>query len=213
MQNRWLALLTLVIPMTSSAYDEPQYQVLKSTQDSIELRLYAPYAIAEIAVDGEFDDVGSQAFRPLFNYISGNNTGGTKLAMTVPVGREPEPPAQGQKLAMAVPVIQEPAGKQRYLFHFVLPLELTAEKAPRPLDDRIHIRQVAARKVAVLRYSGTTTEGKFREKEKLLRDWMSREGLQPAGPALQALYNAPWTLWFMRRNEVMIPVLETPANP
>ncbi|MEI7881439.1 MAG: heme-binding protein [bacterium] len=43
-----------------------------------------------------------------------------------------------------------------------------------------------------------------------MRDWMKANGLIAAGEPIWARYNPPFTPWFMRRNEILVPT--TPAK-
>jgi len=40
----------------------------------------------------------------------------------------------------------------------------------------------------------------------MLQSFLAAQQLQATGAPAFAEYNSPWTLWFMRRNEVMITV-------
>src|SRR6478735_1285679 len=96
-----------------------------------ELRWYPACAVAEVKVGTDFDRAGNAAFRYLFNYISGNNSGRRKLAMTAPVIQEPGSP---QKLAMTAPVLQQgplpgTVGSSEFVVAFVLPAGVTADTA------------------------------------------------------------------------------------
>jgi hypothetical protein len=39
-----------------------------------------------------------------------------------------------------------------------------------------------------------------------VREWMKAQGLAAAGDPVWARYNAPFTPWFLRRNEVLVPL-------
>ena len=90
---------------------------------------------------------------------------------------------------------------------FVLPVEYSWETAPQPTDPRVSLRLVPERTVAAVRFSGTWDEDRFASRENYLRTQLAKHGLQPVGDAVYARYNPPFTPWFMRRNEVMIPVV------
>ncbi len=57
---------------------------------------------------------------------------------------------------------------------------------------------------AVIRFSGFAGEEKTATKTAELMTWLTSKGIKPAGKPELARYNPPWTLPFLRRNEVMI---------
>lgn len=190
-----------VSAMTERGVKEPAYRLEKQA-DGYELRRYPPYLVAEVAFPaGETDPLG-KGFRLLFDYIAGANLGRRKLEMTAPVLEER---GGGVKIPMTKPVLQERAGEGSRVA-FVLPEGLSLESAPQPEDSRVRLRQVPARRMAVLRFSGYADEGKFADRRRQLLDRLARDGLQPAGAMLRAYYNPPWTPPFMRRNEVLVEI-------
>ncbi|MCY1675684.1 heme-binding protein [Pseudarthrobacter sp. SL88] len=175
-----------------------------------ELRRYPDYVVAEVAVAADFDRAGNVAFRRLFNYISGNNKGGAKLAMTAPVVQEA---GQSQKLAMTAPVIQAGpltggGGSAEFVVAFVLPAGLTADTAPVPTDPTVKIRAVPGSLAAVLRFSGRGSEANFERRNNGLQAALSLAGLTPLGAPRFARFDPPFKPWFLRRNEVVQDVRE-----
>jgi hypothetical protein len=108
---------------------------------------------------------------------------------------------------MTAPVGIESAGNQ-WTVSFVMPAEYTLASLPKPLDPQVKIREVPAEKRAVITFSGFYNAEKVQEKTQALRDWMKLKNLRPTGEPQFARYNPPWTLPFMRRNEVMIQALD-----
>ena len=190
---------------TAMAIEEPGFRVLEQ-DGSFELRQYAPYLVAETRVEAGFDDAGSIAFQRLFRYISGDNVSQQKIAMTAPVTQ-----SRGEKIAMTAPVSQVADGRA-FIVAFTLPSTYTLATSPRPLDPTIHIREIPAQLVATWRYSGRWTASNYRDKEALLREQLKERGLTSKGEPVLARYNPPFTPWFMRRNEVLIPVTRRPER-
>jgi len=187
-------------PEVAVAIEEPEYVVVRSHTD-FEIRRYEAMIIAETRVDSDFEKAGNEAFRRLFNYISGDNTARAKISMTAPVVQEPS----SEKIAMTAPVVQE-ADESGWRVAFVVPAEFSWETAPQPTDPRVSLRLVPGRTAAAVRFSGTWDEDRFAKHEGELRAQLAKHGLQPVGEAVYARYNPPFTPWFMRRNEVLIPV-------
>ena len=196
-----LAAVVIIIGATNvMAVEEAKYDVVKK-DGRFEIRDYAPHVIAETIVDGNIEEAGSKAFRRLFGYISGDNKSQEKVAMTAPVSQEP----RSEKIEMTAPVAQRGVGGQ-WAVSFMMPASYTLETLPQPDDPSISLRPVPAHRMAAVRYSGFWSEKKYLEHKKKLETWINEEGLTIAGEPVWARYNAPFTLWFLRRNEILIPV-------
>lgn len=195
-------------PEAAMAIEQPEYTVVRQ-DGAFELRRYAPYLLAETEVESGFMEAGNVAFGRLFRYISGDNTARAEIAMTAPV----EQAKRGEKIAMTAPVEQAREGGV-YRVAFVVPRKYDRDTVPQPTDPRVRIREVPARSIAVWRYSGRWTEENFREHERELRGKLAALGLkaEPGDSAIIARYDAPFMPWFMRRNEVLIPVTEPAAS-
>lgn len=193
------------------AIEEPDYTVVKE-YETFEVRDYAPYLVAEVTVNGDFSEVGNTAFRILFDFISGDNRTREKIKMTAPVNQEPvsEAGGKGETIEMTAPVVQTPAGSGAdagaYVVGFVMPAKYTLETVPQPTDSRITLRQVPARRVAVIRYSGRWTRERYQRHETKLLDAVSAHGYTLAGAPVFARYNSPFMPWFMRRNEIHVAI-------
>lgn len=197
-------LLMYCFPMTSHATEEPEYKVVRQLAD-IELREYAGYVVAEVLVAGSATQAGNLAFPILAGYIFGNNTDARKLAMTAPVTQAAAP----VKLEMTAPVMQN-AAPGGFVVQFVLPKGTTLANAPTPLDARVALRAVPPHRVAVIRYTGFWSASNYSEHLAILQAALKQAGLTAAGEAVYARYNAPFTPWFLRRNEIWLPLADLP---
>lgn len=180
--------------------EEAAYTVEKTDGD-FQVRQYASQVVAETVVDGTLEEAGNKAFRPLFNYISGANRSKEKVAMTAPVAQRRE----GEKIAMTSPVGQEAAGNQ-WAVTFTMPTNYTIETLPEPTDGKVRLRTIPARRMAAVQYSGTWSGRRYERNLARLREWMKAQGLAAAGDPVWARYNAPFMPWFLRRNEVLVPL-------
>lgn len=189
--NRAALFLTIALAaMPAAAIEEPRFETLRQAGD-FELRLYAPMIVAETTVRGDLARASSDGFRIIAGYIFGNNVSSRG--------------AGSEKVAMTAPVTMEAGATAGYRMHFVMPSAYTLETLPRPRDDRVRLRVIPAQRMAVVRFSGVAGEDKVLERTNELLDWLRTEGLNPAGPSQLARYDPPWTLPFLRRNEVMVP--------
>ena len=184
--------------------EEAAYDVLMA-EDNYELRLYEPMVVAETYIEDDFDKAGNLAFRKLFGYISGDNTASSEIAMTAPVIANPGGSGNGEKIEMTVPVLEQ-KNDQGWRYMFVLPASYTIQTAPEPLNEDVKLASQPQKRVAVIRYSGSSNENAIDEKTTQLKQWIAANDLTPVSEPRWAGYNPPWTLPFLRRNEVMIDV-------
>lgn len=184
------------------ATEEAPY-VVSLQAGAFEVRDYPGLIAAEVSVAGDRDAAVNAGFRLLAGYIFGGNTRRQSIAMTAPV-IQTVPPSEA--IAMTAPVIQigEPGS---WVVRFVMPSGYTLETLPIPNDPQVELKELPAARFAVVRFSGLANEPDIEKKTAELIDFIATEQLQIAGPASLARFNPPWTLWFLRRNEVMIPVL------
>jgi hypothetical protein len=197
------------------AVEELKYDVVAKYQ-GFELRQYAPYIVAETTVNGNFEWVGNVAFNRLAGYIFGRNRRKDSIAMTAPVTQTSErqtiamtapvfQEAQNAKIAMTAPVTQT-GSENAWVISFVMPAEYTMENLPEPVDSRVRLVQRPGQLIAALQYPGTWFKVVYEEKRKQLESLIKQHGYVATGPAIFARFDPPLTLWFMRRNEVLIPV-------
>ncbi len=180
--------------------EQAKYTVLRE-QKPFEIRRYAPQIVAETTVDAEFDKAGNVAFDRLYGYISGKNRKDASIAMTAPV----EQKATTEEIAMTAPVTQTTSEKA-YTVRFVMPDEYTLQTLPEPADPDVQLKRIPERKMAAIRYSGTWSQKRYEQKKAELQDFIDEQGLRITGDAIFARYDPPFQLWFLRRNEVLIPV-------
>ncbi len=205
-----LALLLLsAAAEVAMATEEPKHRVLEK-RDEFEIRLYEPQVVAETVVEGEFGGGGNEGFRRVAGYIFGGNDGGRKIAMTAPVAQERRPGERdGMKIAMTAPVAQQKTG-EGWTVAFIMPSEHTLATLPKPNDARVTLREVPARRVAAVTFSGTWGAERFDTVARELLAKLDAAGFTPAGPPVYARYNPPWTPWFLRKNEVLVPLRGSP---
>jgi effector-binding domain-containing protein len=181
-------------------YEEPAFEVLQKSGD-IEIRQYPSVIAAEVTVSGTRDEAANKAFRILAGYIFGKNVSRDKVAMTVPVTEQ----KSTEKIAMTVPVTSVKADDEM-IMRFYMPSKYTLESLPEAVDKRIKFLKLPAVRYAVIRFSGFASEGNIESHESKLRDYLKNKDIAPHGQAVRAFYNPPWTLPFMRRNEVWLPL-------
>lgn len=186
--------------MDTMAIEEAKYKVLEKDK-KFEIRDYAPHILAEIIVEGDLEEAGNKAFNRLFRYISGNNRSRKKVAMTAPVSQQP----MGEKIKMTAPIGQRRV-QEKWAVSFMMPASYTLKTLPEPEDPNITLRQVPARRMAAVRYSGFWSEKRYLRYKLELESWIHHRNLTIVGDPIWARYNPPFTPWFLRRNEILIPV-------
>ncbi len=179
-----------------SQVEQPKYTVLVSDGE-IEVRQYAPMIVAEVEVRGERMKALNQGFRLVADYIFGNNLSSKKVAMTAPVTQE-----AGEKIAMTAPVTQDGNGDS-WKVRFVMPEGYTLDTLPKPKNPDVRLIAIPARKTVVIRFSGFNTDKNINTHRETLLKYIDEHHLSVVGPSTTAFYNPPWTLPFLRRNEII----------
>jgi hypothetical protein len=182
----------------SSVVEGPDYEVVRRLGD-IEVRQYAPYTVAEVLMRGSADDVVTQAFPILSGYIFGKNKGARAFVTTEAVKR----PATPIHFAMTSPVTQI-AVAGGFTVQFVLPKGVMLASAPEPDDRRVHLRELPAHTLAAIRYSGFWSASNYAMHLATLMAALKAVALSWSGEPAFSRYNAPWTPWFLRRNEIWL---------
>ena len=182
-----------------SNVEKPDYKVIQSEQN-IEIRQYEPMIIAEVEVDGKREDAIRDGFRLLADYIFGNNTVQQVISMTAPVQQK-----ENQKIAMTAPVQQQSMGKS-WRMSFVMPSKYTLASLPVPNNNHVRLKEILTKKFVVIEFSGTNSNENVTEHENQLMNYIEANQINIIGSPKYAFYNAPWTLPFLRRNEVMIEI-------
>jgi hypothetical protein len=186
--------------MDAMAIEEAKYDVVEK-DNGFEIRDYAPHILAETIVEGDLEEAGNNAFNRLFSYISGKNRSRTKVAMTAPVSQQ----SNGEKIKMTAPLGQRRV-QEKWSVSFMMSASYTLKSLPVPEDPDVTLRQVTARRMAALRYSGFWSEVRYLRYKSELESWIKEKGFTIVGDPIWARYNPPFTPWFLRRNEILIPV-------
>lgn len=185
MHRLLLLLTTILLANNAMALEEPEFDVIATTDD-YEIRRYLPYVVAEVDVAGGSAD--NRAFRMLAGYIFGDNDGREKMQMTAPVES------------------RENSATSAVTYAFVMEGKYTLATLPAPNDERIRLLERPARTVAVRKFSGRWSDSNVKKhKTRLLRD-LEKNGIRPQGDLELARYNSPFTPWFLRRNEIIVPI-------
>lgn len=193
-------LIFSLLGRSAMAVEEPAFKTVVQDGD-FEICDYPSLIVAQVTVSGGQKEAASKGFRLLAGYIFGGNKRRLSIAMTAPVAQAPS----SEKIPMTAPVTQI-ANAGNWIVRFTMPRAYTLDTLPEPNDPKVQLRRLPAERVAVIRFSGLAGKGDVHAKAAELVAITKAHHLRAIGPASLAQYNPPWTLWFMRRNEVMIPV-------
>jgi len=182
--------------------EEPKYHVVQKLGDQIEIREYESRIAAETSMPAsDPDKARSEGFDVIARYIFGENQNRQSIAMTSPVEMTPG----GTSIAMTTPVeVNADAGTMA--MRLFMPASYNMDSLPLPTDSRVKLVELPKTRQAVLRYTGSTSNAAIAEKTRLLLETLKTSSWKTMGPTSAYLYNPPWTLPFMRRNEVMADV-------
>lgn len=184
-----LILTATLFGAPAMAVEEPPFQTLLK-EGAFEIRDYPALAVAEVTVAGGQKEAASRGFRLLAGYIFGGN--------------EPK-----QRIAMTAPVTQFKSD-DAWIVRFTMPHAYTLATLPAPDNAKVHLRATPPTRFAVIRFSGLAWPDDVAARTAELAAWMRQKHLKSAGPPVLAQYDPPWILWFMRRNEVLIPIEKSP---
>ena len=181
------------------AVEEPPFRLV-SRAGAFEVRDYPALVVAEVTVGGDQKQAAYRGFRTLAAYIFGGNARGESISMTAPVVQTPFTWSRTVTPAVDTRTI----GK--WVVRFTMPSRFALNTLPAPKDAGLKLRLAPPSREAVLKFSGLAGKDEVQAKALELGAWITKRRLRPLGPISLAQYDPPWTLWFMRRNEVMIPV-------
>lgn len=201
--------------VSTKGIETPGYEVVEE-KEGYEIRRYEGFIRAKVTVEGEFDKSRGRGFRKVADYIFGNNTPKSKIAMTAPVLTQPGDSGQAggtddseqasQKIEMTAPVLQERLGEGKYTVAFVMPGKYTMETLPEPGNPEVQLEKVEPVTFAVTTFGGYARAKRVEEKIESLRKQLEKDGLTPEGPPVIAQYDPPWTPPYMRTNEIWFAV-------
>jgi effector-binding domain-containing protein len=194
-----IAFVTLFGGYLMSNVEQAKYTVLEK-HGNIEIRQYPSIIVAETEVAGDRSVAISEGFKLIADYIFGNNTASTKVAMTAPVTQQ-----TSHKISMTAPVIQQAAG-EKWTVRFVMPAEYSMATLPKPNNPRVQLKTVPSKKYAVIEFSGFARQDNLDKNSLDLTAFLTEKKIKALSERTYAFYNPPWTMPFLRRNEVMIEI-------
>jgi len=210
-------LFTLLIPVVlagcsvfgDSGVKNAPYTLLKSDQEQkIEVRNYESMVL--VSSDMSSDGMNS-AFRNLFSYITGENEGSAEIAMTAPVLMNESNAAskgtnKGTEIAMTAPVFMKERSEQQVM-SFVMPADFTLQSTPKPTNPNVWVTEVKEYKVVVIKFSGLLSDSNVETQTEILNSWIDKNGYTAISEPVNAAYNGPFTIPWLRHNEVLIEVI------
>ena len=183
-----------------STTEQPRYTVVERV-GSVEVRRYEGRIAAEALVAGDEERARNEGFRLVAGYIFGGNATSTQIAMTAPVAQAPK----GEQIAMTAPVAQQPAGGG-WRVQFFMPAKYTLDSLPKPKDARVTLVQLPPQTYAVLAFSGSRSPKAVAAKQEALANGLGASAWGAVGEPQAWFYDPPWTLPFLRLNEVAVQV-------
>ncbi len=106
---------------------------------------------------------------------------------------------------MAAPLVRTNGAKE-WTIRFLMPRAYSLESLPTPNDPGIELKTLPPSRFAVVTFSGLARSRDVAKKITELRAFATAHRLNPESSSALARYNPPWTPWFLRRNEVLIPL-------
>jgi hypothetical protein len=196
------ALATTESAIAQEDIEQPRYEIVEAL-DGVELRHYSDQIVAEVTVEaanlGQASNIG---FRPLADFIFGNNQSSGQIAMTAPVTTQKQP--SGTKIAMTAPATTTSEGNNLYTVRFSMPTEWTMENLPKPNNPAIRITQLPRQKIVAIRFVGDRSNEQMEAANQQISKFMDSRGLEPSSNLIIAGYDGPYVPRSRRRWEVMV---------
>lgn len=169
----------------SEAKDEELPYTVASVQEDFEIREYAPQLWAQHSARGTYRSAVERGYIRLERYFTGENT-------------VPEP------IEMSPPVVVRDDGAEGWTVMFPLPGNYQVETAPRPVDQRIRLVELPARRVAALSFRGGLDEAVLQERAAKLAAMLEAQGLAHRGDFALANYSPPGFPARWQKNAVLV---------
>uniref|UniRef100_A0A7S4MPF3 SOUL heme-binding protein n=1 Tax=Vannella robusta TaxID=1487602 RepID=A0A7S4MPF3_9EUKA len=192
--------------------------------DKFSIRTYKPAVAVVTDCPATVDDHGNkESFQRLAKYIGvigkpqneAPDGSEEKISMTAPVINTQEE-NDLERVELTAPVMNRSAGDSHQMA-FILPSSYTIDNAPKPTDLRVKLQEIPQQRKAALSFSGTCSEDTAQEMAHKLLEGIRKENI-PLSESTErkigagerffevARYNPPWTIPFLRTNEVLIPL-------
>lgn len=199
-----------LVSRTPEGLEMPAYSV-RSSGAGYEVREYLPCSVA--AVEVAAPPTGSGMGDTGVGGSSSNLSGGALAAYNSLVAYFLGANAQSSIMELTAPVRMDEAngasgGGAPTIMSMMVPTTFSVSDAPSPTNLAVSLRERSAETVAVTSFSGIATPGEVRRALGRLREALDFAGVQEGDDGTYALlqYNPPFTLPWLRRNEVAVPV-------
>ncbi len=182
-----------------SNVEQPKYTVV-ARDGRFEIRDYPMMIVAQTTVTGTRDAAIRKGFQIIADYIFGNNRGSRTIAMTAPVMQ------RSAKDSAITDAASDPANGHDWQIRFVMPSGHTLVNMPAPNNAAVGLQEIQARRFAAVRFSGLAGRGSLRQHTEELQNFIKMQKQNAVSAPVYAFYNPPWTLPFLRRNEILIEI-------
>lgn len=170
----------------TSTLEQPNYEIIDELPGGVEIRRYEARTYAASRVDGTGMEARRQGFRLLFNYIAGENARDEEISMTIPVATEIE--------------------DKEHVMQFFLPSGYDNSTAPAPKNPNVSIGTLEPRIEAALQYTGSQSVQRAEQHAILMKNELEKSDWEMSGEIRSMFYNPPFSIPFLRRNEVVVTV-------
>ena len=190
-----LILLTIAIISSLPAWaeiEQPNYKVILE-KGIFAIRDYTFVMAVETEVFSSRREAAGDAFPRLFRYISGENEDNLEISMTSPVA---------QTLANQ----NDDDSAERWIVRFFIPKNMAEENIPLPSEKGVTVSKLKAQRFASVSFRGSQSDKKIEENKAKLKAFITKNGYEVSGRPIYAFYDPPFIPWFLRDNEILLPV-------
>lgn len=180
-----LIILGYIIVNIFTHTEQPKYYVIQS-EDNIEIRRYSRYITAHTTLNGRYEKTLNLGFKTIAEYIFEGNKKNMPIAMTAPV-------------------LHKQIGSNKWQTYFFMPSQYKMSDLPEPFDKKkIQLSEFKDKKFIAIRFSGLNSKENHAKYRKILMQYIEDNNIQILPDLYYAFYNPPWTLPFLKRNEIWL---------
>ena len=171
--------------IANEKYKEPSFSLIDK-ENNIELRQYDEYVIARTSIPVNQSEEDNNMFRVLASYIFGRNE-------------------KNQSIPMTAPVTTYENNDTYDMIFYMLDVN-NIQELPNPSGQNISLENFNLGKCAVISFSWFASKNKINKYTEKLKKYINDNGYTVDSPFMVNRYDPPWTLPFLRRNEILVKI-------
>jgi hypothetical protein len=174
-----------------------------SVNGDYEVRLYEPVIIAQTTESGTYSAATRSGYKRLTNYVSGNNLAKQTVSVNAPISVTDS--KKLPKIELTLPYFEEYIDGT-WVVSVAMPESYRLETLPKPADAGITFKVLPRLRTAVVKFTGYKSENLISRKTASLNNWIASNKLTAISAPRAVIYDSPWEVPALRRNEIHISI-------